>query len=279
MSDAGIPFLDLVKLDKNDIARTKIKFNQRDKYNDPIDIYLADPQVVNEDWLFWKANTRYFNIGEIAINFVQYSRETWLLTTIKEVVKEYPDVINDTAYEGVERTDFAHLFGRLFVRYTKDSRISVRKASGLIETLIVDQITPNVYEGERFPGYENVRLSFTKLENIIMREKKDWVAALENQKAVYLITDTSNGKMYVGSAYGDNGMLLQRWEEYILNGHGGNAELEKIVNKEGLEYVRKHFQYSILENYNTRVDLEVILSREKWWKDTLCTREYGYNKN
>ena len=33
--------------------------------------------------------------------------------------------------------------------------------------------------------------------------------ALRNQKGVYLITDTSNGKMYVGSAYGDE-MILNR---------------------------------------------------------------------
>lgn len=22
-----------------------------------------------------------------------------------------------------------------------------------------------------------------------------------------------------------------------------------------------------------------VLGREKWWKDTLCTRQFGYNKN
>ena len=34
-----------------------------------------------------------------------------------------------------------------------------------------------------------------------------------------------------------------------------------------------------LENYNARMDDNYILSREKWWKDTLCTRQFGYNKN
>ena len=36
---------------------------------------------------------------------------------------------------------------------------------------------------------------------------------------------------------------------------------------------------SVLENYNARMDDNYILGREKWWKDTLCTRQFGYNKN
>ena len=111
------------------------------------------------------------------------------------------------------------------------------------------------------------------------RDKKDWVAALENQKAIYLISDTFTGKMYVGSAIGDNGMLLQRWRSYINNGHGGNKELVEVIAEEGLEYVKKNFIYSILENYNSRVNNDYILRRESWWKITLGTRKFGYNSN
>lgn len=102
---------------------------------------------------------------------------------------------------------------------------------------------------------------------------------MRNQKAVYLITDTSNGKMYVGSATAQYGMLLQRWTNYIENGHGGNVELKHIVDTKGFDYIKENFQYSVLENYNARMDDNYILSREKWWKDTLCTKQFGYNKN
>ena len=37
--------------------------------------------------------------------------------------------------------------------------------------------------------------------------------------------------------------------------------------------------YSILENYNARVDDHIVLSRESWWKDVLLTRQFGYNHN
>ena len=120
-----------------------------------------------------------------------------------------------------------------------------------------------------------MRLSFAELETIIERKKADWIGALQNQKAVYLITDKSNGKLYVGSATGDNGMLLQRWTNYVENGHGGNVELKKL----DFDYIKKNFQYSILENFNSKVSDEYILKREAWWKHTLDSMKHGYNDN
>ena len=74
-------------------------------------------------------------------------------------------------------------------------------------------------------------------------------------------------------------MLLQRWQNYISNGHGGNKELKNIVDTKGIKYVQDNFRYSILENYNSKIDDNVILARESWWKEILQTRKYGYNDN
>ena len=147
------------------------------------------------------------------------------------------------------------------------------------DELEVLEILPNIYDGDEFPGYDKVCLSYVQLQSIIDRKKKSWIAALENQKAVYLITDKKNGKLYVGSATGDNGMLLSRWSNYVENGHGGNVELKKIVLENGFDYIKQNFQYSILENYNAKVDDHVILDREAWWKETLQSRVFGYNDN
>ena len=154
-----------------------------------------------------------------------------------------------------------------------------RTYESMMEELEVIEILSTAYDGDEFPGYENIRLSFSQLETIIRNKRSGWLDALRNQKAVYLITDTSNGKMYVGSATAQYGMLLQRWTNYIDNGHGGNFELKHIVDTKGFDYIKANFQYSVLENYNARMDDNYILSREKWWKDTLCTRQFGYNKN
>lgn len=74
-------------------------------------------------------------------------------------------------------------------------------------------------------------------------------------------------------------MLLQRWQNYAENGHGGNVELKALIEREGFEYIKQNFQYSILENYNSKVDDESILTRESWWKETLQSRRFGYNSN
>ena len=97
--------------------------------------------------------------------------------------------------------------------------------------------------------------------------------------AVYLITDNKTGKLYVGSATAQYGMLLQRWSNYVSDGHGGNEGLKAVVQEHGFDYVKANFQYSILENYNARMDDNYILKRESWWKEALRSREFGYNKN
>ncbi len=70
----------------------------------------------------------------------------------------------------------------------------------------VMQILTDTFHNDEFPGYESVKLSWKQLSRVINKEA--WITALQNQKGVYLITDTSNGKMYVGSAYGDEMILV-----------------------------------------------------------------------
>ncbi len=117
------------------------------------------------------------------------------------------------------------------------------------------------------------------LENIFAIQRADWRAALQNIKGVYLITDNSNGKKYVGSAYGGTG-IWSRWRSYIDTGHGNNDELAKIVKTHGIDYARQNFQFALLEQRTTNTDDAAIIEREQYWKDVLMTREpYGYNKN
>jgi len=269
---------DLLHFTDEELRNTKIKFNQHNGTEDPMELYKNDPDVVNDRWLFWRTEQRYFYVGQIAICLLKLSYDTWLLTTIKKVTKEL-GVKNDVNYEGEEIDKVKQYFGRVIVKYRKRHTVQGVYADKYIDKLEVIHILPSTFDGEDFPGYDNVILSYQQLATIIRRHKKDWIAALENQKAVYLITDKNNGKQYVGSAYGENGMLLQRWSNYIRNGHGGNKDLLRVVNEQGFDYVKESFQYSILENYNSRVDKKIILNRESWWKNTLQTRKFGYNKN
>jgi len=269
---------DILHLSKEEWEKAKVKFNQYNGEVAPMEVYLRNPSEVNDVWLFWRTQRRYFSVGEIAICLFQLSADTWLLSTIKKVTKEL-GVTKGVNYEGVELEEYEPYFGRVVVKYRKRHQTQVVRVNSVIDDLEVLQILPSVFDGIDFPGYDRVRLSFEQLSQIVNRRTKDWVTALENQKAVYLITDKDSGKQYVGSAYGENGMLLQRWSNYVGNGHGGNKLLKEIVDDLGMEYVKKNFQYSILENYNARVDRKIIIERESWWKETLGSRAFGLNAN
>jgi len=273
-----IKFNDLLKLSEEELLISKVKFNQSNGEEDPMEVYLHDPDLINNQWLFWRTKQRYFNVGQIAICFLKLSFDTWLLTTIKLVTKEF-DVLNDINYEGVEVEKFKGYFGRVVVKFHKQTQSQGYNANTILDKLEVLEILPSTFDGDDFKGYEQVCLNYKQLEAVIRRRKKDWIAALENQKGVYLITDKSNGKMYVGSAYGSNGMLLDRWKQYIENGHGGNVKLKELISSRGIEYVRDNFQFTILENYNSRTESYKIIEREQWWKDVLVTRRFGYNSN
>ena len=269
---------DLLRIPDSESSNAKVRFNQHDGYDDPLDLYLRNPEIVNSQWLFWRNKQRFFNVGQIAICLMKLSNDEWLLTTIKRVTQEL-DVTNGINYVGEELEEYKQYFGRVIIKYHRVSQSQGMFYNTVRDDLEVLKILPSVFDGDEFPGYDRVRLSYTQLKSIIERKKKSWIAALENQKAVYLITDKSNGKLYVGSATSDNGMLLSRWSSYAENGHGGNVELKKLVNEEGFDYIKKNFQYSILENYNARIDDKVILERESWWKETLQSRVFGYNDN
>lgn len=269
---------DLLHFDSEEYNNIKIKFNQSNGYQDPMELYQNNPEIVNNQWLFWRSKRRYFSVGQIAVCLLKLSGDCWLLTTIKKVTKEL-DKYDGINYEGEELEIYKSYYGRVVIKYHKTSQQQGRYYGAICHELEVQQILPTVFDGDEFPGYDKVRLSYGQLEIVLNRGKRDWIAALENQKAVYLITDKVTGKMYVGSATSDYGMLLQRWRSYISNGHGGNKELLEVVKENTFDYVKENFQYSILENYNSKVDDHIILERESWWKETLQTKKFGYNGN
>ena len=274
---------DLLRFSREEMERVKVRFNLQPKGGqDPMELYLENHEKVNPEWLLAKKKKGFFQEGEIAVALVRLDDQgRWLLTTIKRITKAL-DVVSETgviAYEASELEQYAPYFGRTVVRYHKTQQAPVRRFKIIHGELVVDEILPAVYTGEGFPGYDQVRLSWWKLKRIVEQRPADWINALENQKAVYLITDTSNGKLYVGSATSQNRMLLARWKSYVETLHGGNKKLRRIVEEKGEDHIKNYFQYSILENYNAKVSDDFVLKREAWWKEILQSRAYGYNDN
>ena len=218
-----------------------------------------------------------FKNGDIVLCFIPYSSDKdWLLVNAYRVLDDSKFLVDADEESFAE---YAPFFGRLVVHFEDKGRNVVVRSEDIINSIYVKTILEHPYNelGEDFPGYENVDLSWNDLRRVL--RFKNWQTALENQKAVYLITDTATNKRYVGSAYGDT-MLLGRWRNYAENGHGHNKELKALVEEKGLDYVKDNFHYSILDIYKSTTDDEAIIARESWWKNILLTRgDYGYNAN
>jgi hypothetical protein len=122
-----------------------------------------------------------------------------------------------------------------------------------------------------FPGFDRLVLSYVELR-AVMREHRyaSWRTALSSVFGIYLITDTRDGKQYVGKADGEES-IQQRWSIYATNGHGGNVELE------GLD--PSGFRYSLLRVFDPATPTRDINIAESHFKDALDTRRHGLNRN
>lgn len=133
----------------------------------------------------------------------------------------------------------------------------------------------------RFTSYADTILPFGELEAVInSRKDNPWKTALRSVNCIYVISDLNNGKHYVGSTYGENG-IWGRWETYVkTNGYGDNKAL-KEMQKVDPDYARKNFQWSILEVLPLNVTSDQAVDRENLYKQKLMSRHKhtGYNEN
>lgn len=129
-----------------------------------------------------------------------------------------------------------------------------------------------------FVGYEKVVLTYSKLKEIVEDNTNYelWQTALSEVKGVYLILDTASGKQYVGSAYGDRG-ILGRWECYVNSLHGNNKLMKEVICAYPERY--KYFQFSILQIFSKSTMDSLIVHAESQWKEKLGTIEFGMNDN
>ncbi|MDE7155411.1 MAG: GIY-YIG nuclease family protein [Muribaculaceae bacterium] len=133
----------------------------------------------------------------------------------------------------------------------------------------------------RFTSYADTVLSFGQLEAVINSNYDNpWQTALRSVNCIYVISDLNNGKHYVGSTYGENG-IWGRWETYArTNGHGDNKALKELLNIDP-NYARKNFQWSILEVLPLNITDDQAVDRENLYKQKLMSRHKatGYNEN
>jgi hypothetical protein len=116
------------------------------------------------------------------------------------------------------------------------------------------------------PKWDEIDLSWEELHAIPER----WKSKLREWRGAYYVFDPSDGKGYVGSAYGEEN-ILGRWLAYAASGHGDNALLRKRDPK--------NFRFTILELVSPTEDTGDVIRLEGTWKERLHTRSHGLNAN
>ena len=193
-------------------------------------------------------------------------------------VKNYEGKLNNSHKELIDKYDFPQDWKLKAVWYELEIETAAIEFS---ERVVIDwgknrnwQSTTdkNIIEIKRamsinaFSSYSDVALSLDDLKKIVNNplSNQTWVNALKSVRGIYLIKDRSDGKLYVGSAYGVDG-VFQRWSDYAQSGHGGNQDL--------LNRNPQNFEFSILEILHPRTSAPEVISIENKWKDQLGSRE------
>jgi len=249
-----------------------------EEFRQPLDEFVANREHW-VGWNRWRGNRDDWTKPRILSFMSFYHRsDSWLFGGAFDVVGKRK--IGHGGYELEIVPEFEKYTGRLLASFHRYQ--GMRGRAFLLDKYLgqmkVSEVLPQPYVGESFPGFENINHDFSVLETVFRTERPDWKAALSNVKGVYLISDKSNGKQYVGSAYGGVG-FWGRWSVYMQTGHGGNDELVALVKTKGPKYARENFRFSVLEVMASLTPDDVVIKREGHWKEALLTRAHGYNKN
>ena len=217
-------------------------------------------------------NERFENSIEFEVNDIEY-----------EVEKILPEVFDNIGYKLT--------LADLYTDYIKRLIIKIKKPIGRniytrLYSNVQEQLEPEIYELSpstklgKFPGYNNILLTHKNLQRIVQNNEPEWRQALSKIKGVYIITDTSSGKLYIGSASGNNEGIWQRWCAYanLNNLTGGNKVFENIKTKD-VNHIINNFTYAILEIFDPKTNREYILQREVYWKKVFKSVNYGMNLN
>lgn len=137
-----------------------------------------------------------------------------------------------------------------------------------------------------FPGFDGVLLTYRQLRDMVEEPRyAAWRAALSEVQGIYLITDSTNGKQYIGKADGAE-RVLGRWTTYARDGHGGNIALRELAHHSAAGEAPKtktdhaqHFVFSLLRVFGPSTPSSEVNSAESHYKAALMTREFGLNRN
>lgn len=163
---------------------------------------------------------------------------------------------------------------RLIIEWSQDAVNWAKQGSAAAAFRVVEIADPEVIS---FPGFDRVLISFNELLAVVDDSRyRAWRTALGAIQGIYLIADTSTGKLYVGKADGSE-RILGRWTAYAKDGHGGNVAMRDLAQLDASH--REHFRFSILRVFGPSVPTAEVDEAEAHYKRAMLTRQWGLNRN
>jgi hypothetical protein len=267
MEESVVKLKDFMRFDNIPTSKIKVKFNMNAEDNNLLAWdYLKYDDGTSEyaKWIEMNAlRKKHYNNNlddyDYLLAFAQYNdlgQNYYIFGGMYKVEKIIPEVINGTGYKLTLMDNFKEYRRRLIIK----TSTTVSQSYGRVYDSVFgdnSKLNPIVYEIlppktiDNFPGFNKVLLTHQDLQKLFKNDAPEWRNQLSSVKGVYCITDTSNGKMYIGSAYGDYAGIWQRWKEYanIKKLTGGNKAFEEI-KKINPKYIPENLTYSILEIFD-----------------------------
>lgn len=182
---------------------------------------------------------------------------------------------NTTFFYNLERDRrFDHLRDRLIIDWGQGALAWHQKPTNKALLQIQEA-------GRRLPPFDDYlefSLTYDELKELFANEgsNQEWRARLSAVGGIYLILAAASGDLYVGSAYGKDG-IGGRWREYAKSGHAGNTLLRKMIRRESA--YPSAFRFSLLQILPKTIARDELLRREALYKAKLGTRATGLNLN
>lgn len=282
-----IKFEDFFKVPDESATKVKFNMNKGDVTKPAWDLLLEDkPEWIEMNAYKTKQANNNLNKAKYLLAFAQYypyGPNYYIFGGMYKVEIIDENIENDIGYNLTLMDDYKEYIKRLIIKLERPIGWDIynKKYESVQKSLNPEiyELAPSTKLGT-FPGYNSVKLSHKDLQRIVNNDEPSWKNALSNVKGIYVITDKSTGKLYIGSASGNAEGIWQRWSNYadIKNLTGGNKFFEELKDTD-CQYIIDNFSYSILEIFDMRTKQEDILNRENFWKDVLKTREFGMNRN
>ncbi|MBI5922422.1 MAG: GIY-YIG nuclease family protein [Betaproteobacteria bacterium] len=190
---------------------------------------------------------------------------------------QYPQLNLSSVYVYQLNRDkrFDVLIDRLIIDWGSGTRSWVQKFRHGAKEVV--EVLPRGYVKE-FSGFLDFVLRFDELKAMIDNPtaNREWHRMLGSVSGVYLILDSVTGRQYIGSAYGDGG-IIARWSQYARTGHGGNAKLKALLTER--PNARSDLHFSVLQTLSPSLTAREVIAYEVRHKEKLGTRAHGLNSN